>query len=176
MPQKKTMPDLERKTVAEFKDAVKTPIVVVLDEVRSMHNVGSVFRTADAFLIEAIYLCGITPTPPHRDIQKTALGATETVTWKHVDTTLNAVISLKQNGYTVYAIEQVHDSIMLHDFTLDKNKKYAFVFGNEVHGVSQAVIKECMGVIEIPQIGSKHSLNISVSAGVVLWEISKQYL
>ena len=174
--QKKSMPELERKTVDEFKQAKKIPVVVVLDEIRSMNNVGSVFRTADSFLVEAIYLCGYTPTPPHRDIQKTALGATETVTWKHVDTTLLAIQELKEKGYRIWAVEQVHGSKMLHTFTWNRDEKMAFVFGNEVMGVKEEVIAVCDGVVEIPQLGSKHSLNISVSAGIVLWEVSKRYL
>lgn len=174
--QKKTMSELERKSIDEFKQSEKIPIVVVLDEVRSMNNVGSVFRTSDSFLIETIYLCGFTPTPPHRDIQKTALGATETVEWKHVQSTHEAVKQLKENGYKVFAVEQVHGSILLHQFKIDGAQKYAFVFGNEVNGVQEEVISLCDGVIEIPQLGSKHSLNISVSAGILLWEVSKFYL
>ncbi len=176
MSTKKTMSELERKSVDEFKQSEKIPIVVVLDEVRSMNNVGSVFRTSDSFLIEAIYLCGFTPTPPHRDIQKTALGATETVEWKHVQSTQEAVTQLKENGYKVYAVEQVHGSILLHQFKIDTALKYAFVFGNEVNGVQEEVISLCDGIIEIPQLGSKHSLNISVSAGILLWEVSKNYM
>lgn len=170
------MSELERKSIDEFKQSEKIPIVVVLDEVRSMNNVGSVFRTSDSFLIETIYLCGFTPTPPHRDIQKTALGATETVEWKHVQSTHEAVKQLKENGYKVFAVEQVHGSILLHQFKIDGAQKYAFVFGNEVNGVQEEVISLCDGVIEIPQLGSKHSLNISVSAGILLWEVSKFYL
>ena len=149
--------------------------MVVLDEVRSMHNVGSVFRTSDGFLIESIYLCGLTPQPPHRDIQKTALGATETVAWKHIATTQQAIDELKQNGYTIIAIEQVHNSIPLHKFELDQSKKYAIVFGHEVNGVQEEIIQQCDFSIEIPQLGSKHSLNISVSAGMVIWEMAKCY-
>lgn len=170
------MPELERLSVDQFKESDKTPIVVILDGVRSMNNVGSVFRTADSFLIESIYLCGYTPTPPHRDIQKTALGATETVDWKHHTSTVDAVNELKEKGYLIYSVEQVHDSIPLHQFKLDTTKKYALVFGNEVDGVSDDVIALSDGVIEIPQLGSKHSLNISVSAGIVLWEVSKNFL
>ncbi len=173
---KKSMAELERKSIDEFRQSKKIPVVVILDEVRSMNNVGSVFRTADSFLVEAIYLCGVTPTPPHRDIQKTALGATETVTWKYTATTQEAVNELKQQGYTIYAVEQVHESLLLHHFNIEQDKKYAFVFGNEVHGVEEAIIAMSDGVIEIPQLGSKHSLNISVSAGIVLWEVAKQYL
>jgi tRNA G18 (ribose-2'-O)-methylase SpoU len=174
--QKKTMDELERMSPIEFKQSEKLPIVVVLDEVRSMHNVGSVFRTSDGFLIESIYLCGLTPQPPHRDIQKTALGATETVAWKHVVTTQQAIDELKQNGYTIIAIEQVHNSIPLHKFELDKSQKYAIVFGHEVNGVQEEIIHQCDFSIEIPQLGSKHSLNISVSAGMVIWEMAKWYL
>ena len=173
---KKTMEELERISQDAFKLSPKLPIVVVLDEVRSMHNVGSVFRTSDGFLIESIYLCGLTPQPPHRDIQKTALGATETVAWKHIATTQHAIDELKQNGFTIVAIEQVHNSIPLHKFELDKTKKYAIVFGHEVNGVQEEIIKQCDFSIEIPQLGSKHSLNISVSAGMVIWEMAKCYL
>ncbi len=173
---KKTMEELERMSLVEFKQTEKLPIVVVLDEVRSMHNVGSVFRTSDGFLIESIYLCGLTPQPPHRDIQKTALGATETVAWKHVTTTQQAIDELKQNGFTVIAIEQVHNSIALNQFKIDKSKKYAIVFGHEVNGVQEEIINQCDFSIEIPQLGSKHSLNISVSAGMVIWEMAKEYL
>ena len=176
MNQKKSMPDLERKTVDEFKAAEKIPVIVVLDEVRSMNNVGSVFRTADSFLIEAIYLCGMTPKPPHRDIQKTALGATETVRWKYFETTKAAVEELRNEDYTIYSVEQVHGSKMLNAIELKAGVKRAFVFGNEVNGVQEEIISLSDGVIEIPQLGSKHSLNISVSAGIVLWEISKRYL
>lgn len=173
---KKTMEELERMSPVEFKQTEKLPIVVVLDEVRSMHNVGSVFRTSDGFLIESIYLCGLTPQPPHRDIQKTALGATETVAWKHVTTSQQAIDELKQNGFTVIAIEQVHNSIALNQFKIDKSKKYAIVFGHEVNGVQEEIINQCDFSIEIPQLGSKHSLNISVSAGMVIWEMAKEYL
>jgi tRNA G18 (ribose-2'-O)-methylase SpoU len=174
--QKKTMDELERMSPTEFKETEKLPIVVVLDEVRSMHNVGSVFRTSDGFLIESIYLCGLTPQPPHRDIQKTALGATETVAWKHVNTTQLAIDELKQKGFTIIAIEQVHNSIPLNQFKIDKLKKYAIVFGHEVNGVQEEIINQCDFSIEIPQLGSKHSLNISVSAGMVIWEMAKEYL
>ena len=176
MHQKKTMDELERMSQDEFKKSEKLPIVIVLDEVRSMHNVGSVFRTADGFLIESIFLCGLTPQPPHRDIQKTALGATETVAWQHVEKTTDAIAALKQKGFTIIAIEQVHNSIPLHKFELDKSKKYAVVFGHEVNGVQQEIIEQCDCTIEIPQLGSKHSLNISVSAGMVIWEFAKNYL
>lgn len=166
------MDELGRKSVEEFKSSDKTPIVVVLDNIRSMHNVGSVFRTADAFLLESICLCGYTPQPPHRDIHKTALGATETVSWKYYPTTLGAIEYLKAEGYSVYAVEQTENSIVLQEFTKQKSvEKLAVVFGNEVEGVAQEVIAQCDGCIEIPQLGMKHSLNISVAAGIVLWEV-----
>jgi tRNA G18 (ribose-2'-O)-methylase SpoU len=145
--------------------------VVVLDNIRSMHNVGSVFRTADAFLLRGIYLCGYTPQPPHRDIHKTALGATETVDWIYESTTVDAVKQLKQNGYRVYAVEQVQNSIPLNRFDMNQQEPVAVVFGNEVSGVEEEVLKLCDGCIEIPQLGMKHSLNISVAAGIVLWEL-----
>ena len=169
---KLSMDDLNRKSAEEFKKASKLPMVVVLDNVRSMNNIGSVFRTADAFLLEAIYLCGVTAQPPHREIQKTALGATETVNWKHFETTIDAVNSLKAKGYKVYAVEQADQSIMLDKFMPD-SAKTALVFGNEVNGVDQAVIDICDACVEIPQFGTKHSLNISVSVGIVVWEVAK---
>ena len=173
---KKLMDELGRKSVDEFHAAQKLPLVIVLDEIRSMHNVGSVFRTADSFLIEAIYLCGYTPQPPHRDIQKTALGATESVIWKHVGSTLDAIEQLKNEDYVIISIEQVHGSISLADYAFDKTKKYALIFGNEVNGVQQKVISLSDASIEIPQLGSKHSLNIAVSVGVVIWEFAKRFL
>ena len=166
---KLSMDELGRMSVADFKEAPKKPIVVVMDQIRSMHNVGSVFRTADAFLINGICLCGFTPQPPHRDIHKTALGATDSVDWMYYEQTTDAVNALKQQGYKVYAIEQTEGSIPLNQFEKD-HQSIAFVFGNEVDGVDQAVIDLCDGVIEIPQWGMKHSLNISVAAAVVLWE------
>lgn len=168
---KLSMEELNRKSVDEFKRSDKLPVIVVMDNIRSMHNVGSVFRTADAFLLEAIYLCGYTAQPPHRDINKTALGATETVNWKHFESTVAAVKELQEKGYKVYAIEQVESSISLENFSIDADEKTAVVFGNEVEGVQQEVIALCNGCIEIPQLGMKHSLNISVAAGIVLWEI-----
>jgi tRNA G18 (ribose-2'-O)-methylase SpoU len=146
-------------------------MVVVLDNVRSMHNVGSVFRTCDAFLVEKMYLCGFTPNPPHREIQKTALGATETVAWEATESTINLIQKLKENEYQVFAVEQTHNSISLDTFSPPKQTKIALVFGNEADGVNEEVIKCCDGAIEIPQFGSKHSFNISVSAGIVLWDI-----
>jgi tRNA G18 (ribose-2'-O)-methylase SpoU len=166
---KLSMDELQRKSITDFKKADKQKIVVVLDNIRSMHNVGSVFRTSDAFLIEAICLCGFTPQPPHRDINKTALGATETVDWIYYNTTIDAVNDLKTRGYKVYAIEQVENSISLEKFIC--NKPTAVVFGNEVDGVDDEVLKLVDGSIEIPQLGMKHSLNISVAAGIVLWQM-----
>lgn len=163
---------LNRKTVEEFKRSEKFPVVVVLDNVRSMHNVGSVFRTADAFLVEGLWLCGYTPRPPHRDIHKTALGATETVQWHYAGQTLEAVNALKEKGYRIFAIEQVENSIPLHEFSIAANEKIALVFGNEVTGVDPEVLARCDGSLEIPQFGMKHSLNISVAAGIVLWELA----
>lgn len=164
------MQELGRKTVAEFKAADKTPLVLVLDNVRSMHNVGSVFRTADAFLVQGIALCGYTPVPPHRDIQKTALGATETVEWQYFPTTVEAVQALKSQGYAIIAIEQAAQSVMLDAFRPGK-QPLALVFGNEVSGVDPAVMQLADGCIEIPQLGMKHSLNISVSTGIVIWDL-----
>lgn len=173
MHEKKTMYELGRKSPDEMKAADKHRIIVILDDVRSMHNVGSTFRTCDAFAIEAIYLCGYTPTPPHRDIHKTALGATETVAWKHFATTPEAVQHARENGYKIMAVEQAHNSIPLpmlqwHD------EPVALVFGNEVTGVNDEVLATSDGCIEIPQWGTKHSLNISVSVGVVLWEMVRK--
>jgi len=168
--------ELNRKSLDEFKQAIKTPIVIVLDNVRSLNNVGSVFRTADAFLVEAVYLCGITGTPPNKDIQKTALGSTDSVSWKYFKTTLEAVEELKQNNYNVYAIEQAQSAIMLNNFKPDKTKKLAIIFGNEVKGVEQEAIDASAGVIEIPQVGTKHSLNIAVSVGVVTWDLFQKMI
>ena len=173
---KLSMDELGRKTVEEFKLATKTPVIAVLDNIRSMHNVGSVFRTADAFLIEAIFLCGYTPQPPHRDINKTALGSTESVDWMYYAATTDAVIELQKNGYQVYAIEQTEGSISLEKLHYEGDQKIAVVFGNEVEGVSDDVLALTDGCIEIPQLGMKHSLNISVAAGIVLWEILKNKL
>lgn len=166
--------ELNRISADEFKETAKIPLVVVLDNIRSLNNVGSVFRTSDAFLVEAIYLCGITATPPNPEIHKTALGAEHSVEWKYFEDTVNAVESLKENEYTVYAIEQVENSTMLDDLQLDSQKKYAIVMGNEVKGVQQAVVDACDGCIEIPQYGTKHSLNVSVTTGIVIWDFFKQ--
>ena len=163
--------ELHRISIDEFKTKSKTPIIVVLDNIRSLNNIGSVFRTADAFIIEAIYLCGITAKPPHREIQKTALGATESVTWNYFESTLEAIKKLQEDNYQIIAIEQAKNSVMLNDFKPENNQKVALIFGNEVKGVEQEVINESDLVIEIPQYGTKHSLNIAVSAGVVLWDL-----
>ncbi|CAL2080339.1 RNA methyltransferase [Tenacibaculum sp. 190524A05c] len=163
--------ELGRISVDEFKEAEKTPIIVVLDNIRSLNNVGSVFRTSDAFLIEKIYLCGITATPPNKEIHKTALGATESVAWEYVEDTLTLVEKLKAEGVKVFAIEQADNSTKLNQLTVAKEEKYAIVFGNEVKGVQQEVVTASHNCIEIPQLGTKHSLNISVSCGVVLWDL-----
>ncbi len=163
--------ELNRKTVDEFRQAEKFPVVVVLDNVRSMHNVGSVFRTADAFLVSGMWLCGYTPRPPHRDIQKTALGATETVKWQYAEKTADALTVLKDEGYRIFAVEQVEKSVSLQDFSFDSEEKVAVIFGNEVTGVDAEVLALCDGFVEIPQFGMKHSLNISVAAGIILWEL-----
>lgn len=162
--------ELNRLNVAAFKKAVKTPIIVILDNIRSLNNIGSVFRTADAFLIEKIYLCGITAVPPHKDIRKTALGATESVAWEYRKDTLQLIKALQNDDYHVVAVEQAVNSQLLDRFAIDKSLKYALVFGNEVKGVSQEVVDASDGVLEIPQFGTKHSLNVSVSAGVVIWD------
>lgn len=168
--------ELNRLSVDEFKRADKLPLVVVLDEVRSLHNIGSVFRTSDAFLVNGIYLCGITATPPHPEMHKTALGAEDTVDWIYRKHTLDAVKELHEQGYTVLAIEQVEGSTMLGDLQLDQEKKYAIVMGNEVKGVQQEVVDACDGCIEIPQYGTKHSLNVSVTTGIVLWEFANKLM
>lgn len=163
--------ELDRKSVTDFKLADKTPIVIILDDIRSLHNIGSVFRTSDAFLIEKIYLCGITATPPNKEIHKTALGATDTVAWEYAKDVLEVISKLKAENTIIYAIEQVENAVFLDNFQPIKQTKYALVFGNEVYGVSQEAIKICDGCIEIPQLGTKHSLNISVSAGIVVWDL-----
>ena len=166
--------ELEQKSVEDFKTAAKTPLIIVMDDIRSLNNIGSVFRTADAFLVEKIYLCGITAKPPHKEIQKTALGATDTVAWEHFEKVTDVIKKLQSEGVTVLAIEQVEQAYLLDTFILDKSKKYALVFGNEVYGVSQDAVALCDGCIEIPQLGTKHSLNIAVSAGIVIWDLFKQ--
>ncbi|WP_430906194.1 RNA methyltransferase [Maribacter sp. 2-571] len=162
--------ELGRIDVAAFRDMPKTPLIIILDDVRSLHNIGSVFRTSDAFLIEKIYLCGITATPPHKDIHKTALGATESVAWEYRADIMGLVSELKERDVSLVAIEQAVDAVPLNAFNVRSGQTYAMIFGNEVKGVSQAVVDACGSVIEIPQYGTKHSLNISVSAGVVIWD------
>jgi len=165
--------ELNRLSSEQFKTAAKTPIVLVLDNIRSLHNVGSAFRTADAFLIEKIYLCGVTGSPPNKEIEKTALGATSTVEWVYVKNTLDAIHELKKNKYKIYSVEQADNSIKLNKLDDIQNEQIALVFGNEVYGVAEAVIELSDAVIEIPQLGTKHSLNISVSVGIVMWEFIK---
>ena len=162
--------ELNRLNVNEFKNSIKTPLIVILDNIRSLNNIGSVFRTSDAFLIEKIYLCGITATPPNKDIHKTALGATESVDWEYFKETKDVVDLLKKDNYKIISIEQVEEAIMLQDFTPDKDSKYAVIFGNEVKGVKQEIVDLSDLCIEIPQYGTKHSLNISVSADVIIWD------
>jgi len=163
--------ELNRMDVGGFKKAPKTPFVLVLDNIRSLNNIGSAFRTADAFRIEAVYLCGITASPPHREIQKTALGATESVVWKYFENTKDAIQELRELDYRILAIEQADQSISLVDYTMAKRQKSALVFGNEVKGVQDEIVQNVDEVLEIPQFGTKHSLNISVSVGIVLWDL-----
>ncbi len=172
--QKLSMEQLNRTDIDSFKKQNKTPIIILLDNVRSMHNVGSAFRTADGFAIKKIILCGITATPPHREIEKTALGATSSVDWEHQKNARDAIRHLKNEGYKIIAIEQATDSIALQDVSTNENEKYAFVFGNEVHGVSEEIMSEIDACIEIPQFGTKHSLNVSVTIGIVLWHFMQK--
>ncbi|ALJ06039.1 RNA methyltransferase [Pseudalgibacter alginicilyticus] len=163
--------ELDRLSINDFKEAKKTPIIIILDNIRSLNNIGSVFRTSDAFLIEKIYLCGITAVPPHKDIHKTALGSTETVDWEYVENTIDLIKALKTNNVQIISIEQAENATMLNDFTIKPHTKYALIFGNEVKGVSQNVVSASDLIVEIPQYGTKHSLNISVSCGVVVWDL-----
>lgn len=163
--------ELDRLSVDEFKNTKKTPLIIVLDNIRSLNNIGSVFRTSDAFLVEKIYLCGITATPPHKDIHKTALGSTDTVAWEYVENTIDLIEQLKSDNVIVASIEQAENATMLNDFKPETNKTYALVFGNEVKGVTQNVVSASDIILEIPQFGTKHSLNISVSCGVVVWDV-----
>lgn len=165
--------ELERKTIEQFRKSEKSPFVIVLDNVRSQSNVGSIFRTSDAFLTEAIYLCGITAKPPHREIQKTALGATESVAWKYFSKTSDAIQELQENGYKIIGVEQAEGTIELQNMQVIKGEKYALVFGNEVNGVEQDVLNLCDHCVEIPQFGTKHSFNIAISVGIVLWELNR---
>ena len=167
---------MQRLSVDEFKQAEKLPLIVVLDDVRSMHNVGSVFRTGDAFRIEGVYLCGITSTPPNAEIHKTALGAEDSVEWKYFSNVEEALIALKESGYEVYSIEQAHGSTKLQNFAPLLGKKYAVVLGNEVKGVHQEVIDASDGCLEIPQFGTKHSMNVSVTAGIIIWHFAKNLM
>jgi 23S rRNA (guanosine2251-2'-O)-methyltransferase len=172
---KLNMDELNRLSVEEYHKTGKLPVCVILDNIRSCHNIGSVFRTSDALLIEKIYLCGITATPPNKEIHKTALDAEKSVCWEYAEDGLQVVKTLQGSGYSVFAVEQVANSISLPDFKVDVKGKIALVFGNELKGVQQSVIDQCNGAIEIPQFGTKHSFNISVSAGIVLWELTRQY-
>jgi 23S rRNA (guanosine2251-2'-O)-methyltransferase len=162
--------DLGRMDSETFKAVAKTPVILVLDNIRSLSNIGSIFRTADAFACEAIYLCGVSGIPPNKEMEKTALGATDTVAWKYFKTTEEAVKVLKANDYSIFAVEQAENKIWLQDIKTEASKKYALVMGNEVYGVEQAIVNACDGVIEIPQSGTKHSLNVAVSAGIVVWK------
>ena len=165
--------ELHRLNAEQYRNCVKTPLVVVLDHVRSLHNIGSIFRTADAFRIEAVYLCGISATPPHPEIHKTALGAEETVEWHYYKNTMDAIRELKQNKYILFAVEQAEGSVLLENITLDPTKKYALILGNEVKGIQQTVVNECDYCVEIPQFGTKHSLNVAVAGGIVIWDFFK---
>ncbi len=167
---------MQRLSVDEFHEAPKLPLIVVLDDVRSLHNVGSVFRSGDAFRVEAVYLCGITATPPHPEIHKTALGGEDSVAWRYFPTATEAVESLHNDGFFVYSIEQVEGSTKLQNLQLDPDRRYAVVLGNEVKGVHQEVVDMSDGCLEIPQFGTKHSLNVSVTAGMVIWEVAKKFL
>lgn len=171
---KLSLSELNRISVDQFKDAEKTPIIIILDNVRSMNNIGSIFRTADAFRLEAIYLCGITATPPNKEIHKTALGATDSVNWKYFEDAVDAVNDVKKQGYQAYAIEQAEGSTMINEFLPSEDPKIALVLGNEIQGVSENVMKAIDGCFEIPQFGTKHSLNVAVSAGIVIWEVFRK--
>jgi 23S rRNA (guanosine2251-2'-O)-methyltransferase len=173
---KLNMSELNRKSVDEFKQSDKLPVIAVLENIRSAYNIGSVFRTADAFLLEAVYITGYSAVPPHKEIKKTALGAEDTVSWRHFADAGLAIAALKEAGYKVYAVEQVEDSISLEKFESNPSDKIAVIFGNEVTGVEQSTIELCDGTIEIPQLGMKHSLNIATAAGVVLWELVRKVL
>ncbi|MGC4128620.1 MAG: RNA methyltransferase [Bergeyella sp.] len=174
MTKKLKLEELSRIDVETFKKSDKTPLVVVLDNVRSMHNVGAVFRTGDAFMIEKIVLCGITPQPPHREIHKAALGATESVDWNYYESVKEAVLDLKSLKYEVLGIEQTTDSVMIDNYKIDSDKKYAVVLGNEVEGISEEILPACDDFLEVPQLGTKHSLNVSVCGGIVMWEFFKR--
>ena len=168
------MPELNRLSVEQFKSADKSPIVIVLDNIRSQNNIGSIFRTADSFRLQSLFLCGITATPPHREIHKTALGSTETVKWEYFQHTIEAVQQLTAQGYHAIAVEQTHRSTLLPDFIPTAQEKIALIFGNEVHGVDELVLSMCKTILEIPQFGTKHSLNVSVAVGIVIWDITSR--
>lgn len=172
---KKLVTEMGRIGREEFTQSKKLPLTVVLDNVRSLHNVGSVFRTSDAFRVERVLLCGITATPPHSEIHKTALGAEDVVAWQYYPDTMQAVDALRGEGYGIYAIEQVQGSLSLQNFAVEENKHYAVILGNEVKGVQQQVVDACDGAIELPQFGTKHSLNVSVTAGMVIWEFARKF-
>lgn len=176
MTKKLKLEELGRVEVDVYKQLKKIPLVVVLDNIRSMHNVGAFFRTSDAFLIDKIILCGITPRPPHREIHKAALGATESVDWKYYESVQEAVLDLKADQFEILGIEQTSTSVMIQDFSIDKSKKYALVFGNEVEGVSDELLKDCDVFLELPQHGTKHSLNVSVCGGIAIWEFYKHLI
>lgn len=168
------MSDLNRISPEEFKSSEKLPVILILDDVRSAYNVGSIFRTADAFRVESIYLCGISARPPHKDISKTALGATDSVEWKYFGNAMETVNDLRQKGWQIYAVEQADESISLKDFNPDAASRYAFIFGHEVYGVNEELLSQVDGCIEIPQFGTKHSFNVAISAGILLWDISNK--
>lgn len=172
--QKRKITELNRISVEEFQSKTKLPLVVILDNIRSLHNIGAIFRTCDAFLIEEIYLCGITATPPNAEIHKTALGAENTVKWVYFESIMDAIRQLQTKGYAVFAVEQVKQSIPLNELKIDVTKKYAIIVGNEVKGVQQVAVDMCNGAIEIPQFGTKHSLNVSIAAGIVIWDLVKE--
>lgn len=173
--EKRSLEALGRPTLAEFKNTARHPVVLVLDNVRSGLNVGSIFRTADAFALQSLWLCGITAQPPHREILKTALGSTDSVAWQYAATTLEAVQKLRANGFKVYAVEQTSEPLWLQKMAFDPTQHYAFVLGNEVDGVDEAVLAACDGAVEIPQFGTKHSLNVAVAAGLVVWEVVRNW-
>jgi tRNA G18 (ribose-2'-O)-methylase SpoU len=174
MMKKRSMSDLNRISLKDFKASEKMPVILVLDDVRSAYNVGSIFRTADAFRVERIYICGISARPPHKDISKTALGATESVGWVYFENVMDAIGRLRQDGYRIFAVEQAEGSVSLRDFMASEREKITLVFGHEVNGVRQEVVDSADGCIEIPQFGTKHSFNVAISAGIVLWEVAKK--
>ncbi|MDG2397359.1 MAG: TrmH family RNA methyltransferase [Flavobacteriaceae bacterium] len=167
--------DLKRKTIKDFKSSIKIPLTLILDNIRSLNNIGSVFRNADAFLIKKVFLCGISGVPPNKDINKTALGSTDSVEWEYYKSSYTLIDKLKKNGINVYAIEQTENAILLNNFIVESNNEYAFILGNEINGVSQDLIDLCDGVIEIPQFGTKHSLNIAVCSGIITWDFYNKF-